>query len=89
MSPQHFQPSSPLFKPHERKGIIASNIGLTAMSSILYLWTKQVGLGFFAKLYFVPYLVFQPLIPFTRVDLDGILAAREPLDRYVDLSSSF
>ena len=54
---QHFQPSSPLFKPHERNGIIASNIGLTVMASILYLWTQQVGLGYFFKLYFVPYLV--------------------------------
>lgn len=57
MQLQHFQPSSPLFKPHERNGIIASNIGLTVMSSILYLWTQQVGLGYFLKLYFVPYLV--------------------------------
>ena len=27
------------------------------MSSILYLWKQQVGLGYFIKLYFVPYLV--------------------------------
>ena len=54
---QHFQPSSPLFKPHERNGIIASNVGLVVMSSILYLWKLQVGLGYFIKLYFVPYLV--------------------------------
>ncbi|CAA7263772.1 unnamed protein product [Cyclocybe aegerita] len=53
----HFQPSSPLFKPHERNGIIASNIGLTVMSCVLYLWTKEVGLSNFAKLYFVPYLL--------------------------------
>ncbi|PPQ94926.1 hypothetical protein CVT25_004412 [Psilocybe cyanescens] len=52
----HFQPSSPLFKPHERNGIIASNIGLSTMSVVLYLWTKEVGLGYFLKLYFVPYL---------------------------------
>jgi hypothetical protein len=57
MQLQHFQPSSPLFKPHERNGIIASNVGLTVMSSILYLWKQQVGLGYFIKLYFVPYLV--------------------------------
>ena len=54
---QHFQPSSPLFKPHERNGIIASNVGLIVMSSILYLWKQQVGLGYFIKLYFIPYLV--------------------------------
>ncbi|KAG5636052.1 hypothetical protein H0H81_009248 [Sphagnurus paluster] len=53
----HFEPSSPLFKPHERKGIIASNIGLSVMASILYLWTKQVGLEYFIKLYFVPYIL--------------------------------
>ncbi|KAJ3515052.1 hypothetical protein NLJ89_g2002 [Agrocybe chaxingu] len=53
----HFQPSSPLFKPHERNGIIASNIGLTIMSCVLYLWTKEVGLSNFAKFYFVPYLL--------------------------------
>ncbi|KAG6872700.1 hypothetical protein C0995_007368 [Termitomyces sp. Mi166 len=54
---QHFQPSSPLFKPHERNGIIASNIGLTVMSCILYLWTREVGLPNFLKLYFVPYIL--------------------------------
>ncbi|KAF8182679.1 delta-12 fatty acid desaturase [Pholiota molesta] len=53
----HFQPSSPLFKPHERNGIIASNIGLTVMSSILYLWTREVGFSNFLKLYFVPYIL--------------------------------
>lgn len=53
----HFQPSSPLFKPHERKGIIASNIGLAVMSSVLYLWTQKVGLHYFIKLYFVPYIL--------------------------------
>ncbi|KAF5366888.1 hypothetical protein D9615_010536 [Tricholomella constricta] len=53
----HFQPSSPLFKPHERKGIIASNIGLTVMSCILYMWTRKVGLGYFFKLYFIPYIL--------------------------------
>ena len=57
MQLQHFQPSSPLFKPHERNGIIASNIGLTVMSCILYLWKQQVGFEYFFKLYFVPYLV--------------------------------
>ncbi|KAF8879058.1 delta-12 fatty acid desaturase [Infundibulicybe gibba] len=53
----HFQPSSPLFKPHERNGIIVSNIGLTAMSCILYLWAKEVGVANFAKLYFIPYIL--------------------------------
>ncbi|KAG6887661.1 hypothetical protein C0995_013686 [Termitomyces sp. Mi166 len=53
----HFQPSSPLFKPHERNGIIASNIGLSAMSCVLYLWAREVGLHNFLKLYFVPYVL--------------------------------
>ena len=73
VSSQHFQPSSPLFKPNERKGIIASNIGLTVMSSVLYLWTKQVGIGYFAKLYFVPYLVPKfPIYIFRSREVDGI-----------------
>ncbi|KAJ7595185.1 delta-12 fatty acid desaturase [Mycena floridula] len=53
----HFFPSSPLFKPHERSGIIASNIGLSVMTCILYVWTQKVGIDMFFKLYFVPYLL--------------------------------
>lgn len=54
---QHFQPSSPLFKPGERNRIVASNVGLGVMLCALYLWTKEVGLSYFFKLYFLPYLV--------------------------------
>jgi hypothetical protein len=57
MIEQHFRPSSPLFKPHERNGVIMSNIGLAAMSCMLYLWTQDVGLANFFKFYFVPYVV--------------------------------
>lgn len=57
MELQHIQYTSPLFKPHERNGIIASNVGLTVMTSILYLWEQKVGFEYFFKLYFVPYLV--------------------------------
>ncbi|KAF9524564.1 delta-12 fatty acid desaturase [Crepidotus variabilis] len=53
----HFQPSSALFKPHERNGIIASNVGLSVMSYILHLWAKEVGFSYFVKLYFIPYLL--------------------------------
>ncbi|KAF8633785.1 hypothetical protein AX15_001258 [Amanita polypyramis BW_CC] len=53
----HFSPSSSLFKPEERNGIIASDIGLVVMSCVLYLWTNKIGLGNFIKLYFVPYVV--------------------------------
>ncbi|KJA16240.1 hypothetical protein HYPSUDRAFT_207206 [Hypholoma sublateritium FD-334 SS-4] len=53
----HFQPSSALFKPRERLGIIASNIGLTTMVTILCIWTRDVGFHNFLKLYFVPYIL--------------------------------
>ncbi|EAU81573.1 fatty acid conjugase [Coprinopsis cinerea okayama7 len=53
----HFQPSSPLFKPHERNGIIASNLGLGFMSLLLWRWGNTVGSGYFVKLYLVPYLL--------------------------------
>ncbi|KAJ7595178.1 delta-12 fatty acid desaturase [Mycena floridula] len=53
----HFFPSSPLFKPHERSRIIASNIGLSVMISILYVWTQDVGIKMFCKLYLVPYIL--------------------------------
>ncbi|KAK1222246.1 hypothetical protein PQX77_014879 [Marasmius sp. AFHP31] len=53
----HFFPSSPLFKQRERKGIIASNIGIAIMVTILCRWTYAVGWGAFVKLYFIPYLL--------------------------------
>ncbi|KAI0795567.1 delta-12 fatty acid desaturase [Abortiporus biennis] len=53
----HFLPSSPLFKPHQRNEIIASNLGLTAMSLLLFVFAKQYGMTSFLKLYFVPYLL--------------------------------
>ncbi|THU84749.1 delta-12 fatty acid desaturase [Dendrothele bispora CBS 962.96] len=52
----HFSPWSSLFKPSQRKGIIASDIGILCMMYILYLWTQHVGLDMFIKLYFVPYI---------------------------------
>jgi len=53
----HFSPSSPLFKPHERNGIIASNIGLAVMSSILLVYAQNVGFANFIKFYFIPYIL--------------------------------
>ncbi|KAF4608171.1 hypothetical protein EYR40_000515 [Pleurotus pulmonarius] len=53
----HFLPSSPLFKPHERNDIIASNIGLATMSTVLWIYTGNVGLATFIKIYFIPYLL--------------------------------
>ena len=90
MQLQHFQPSSPLFKPHERNGIIASNVGLTVMSCILYLWKQQVGFEYFFKLYFVPYLVGHTGLPqnLCRCLTSVGVTVVEPLDRDVDLPSS-
>ncbi|KAG6827400.1 hypothetical protein H0H92_011928 [Tricholoma furcatifolium] len=53
----HFLPSSSLFKPRERNNIILSNLGITFMVFILYLWTQEVGFHYFIKLYFVPYII--------------------------------
>ncbi|KAJ3925446.1 MAG: delta-12 fatty acid desaturase [Lentinula lateritia] len=53
----HFNPYSPLFKPHERSGVVISDIGLTIMVCILYQWTNKVGFGQFLRLYFAPYLL--------------------------------
>jgi omega-6 fatty acid desaturase (delta-12 desaturase) len=56
---KHFSLSSPLFKPHERRGIIASNIGLGIMACLLNFFYKQVGFAGFVRFYVVPYLVSQ------------------------------
>ncbi|KAJ3825402.1 delta-12 fatty acid desaturase [Lentinula raphanica] len=53
----HFNPNASLFKPHERSGVVMSDIGLMLMVYILSSWTKQVGLGQFVRLYFIPYLI--------------------------------
>ncbi|KAF5356411.1 hypothetical protein D9758_009483 [Tetrapyrgos nigripes] len=53
----HFSPYSAIFKPSERKGIIASDVGLIVMIAILYKWTQSVGLSYFMKLYLIPYLI--------------------------------
>ncbi|KAH7868007.1 delta-12 fatty acid desaturase [Lentinula edodes] len=53
----HFSPYSSLFKPHERSGVVMSDIGLTFMVYLLYQWTKQVGFGHFFRSYCVPYLL--------------------------------
>lgn len=53
----HFSPSSPLFKPHERNSIIYSNLGLSVMALIMTYYTRQAGFSKFVTLYFVPYLL--------------------------------
>ncbi|KAF5361402.1 hypothetical protein D9758_006253 [Tetrapyrgos nigripes] len=52
----HFHPSSPLFKPQERNGIVTSDIALSIMCSIVYFWTKRFGLGSFIRLYMIPFM---------------------------------
>lgn len=54
---KHFYPSSPLFKPHERNGIIASNVGLSAMVSLLVIYARSAGVSNLVKFYLIPYLV--------------------------------
>ncbi|KAG5639052.1 hypothetical protein H0H81_007310 [Sphagnurus paluster] len=85
----HFQPSSPLFKPHERKGIVASNIGLAVMSSVLYLWTQKVGLHYFIKLYFVPYIVSGHSLALYVWLMSLCMAVGKSLDRDAHIPSPF
>ena len=60
----HFWPSSPLFKPQERGSVIASNVGLSVMTSVLTYYIREAGIGMFVKMYFIPYLV-RPPTPYT------------------------
>lgn len=53
----HFEPSSALYKPEQRNSIIASNIGLGIVASVLAYWTYNTSLFTFFTTYFVPYLV--------------------------------
>ncbi|KAF8069220.1 delta-12 fatty acid desaturase [Lyophyllum atratum] len=50
-------PSSPLFKPHERREIIMSNIGVASVASLLWMYYRHFGAGQFIKLYLIPYLL--------------------------------
>jgi fatty acid desaturase len=52
----HFEPSSPIFKPRHRPYIIASNIGLIVMLSILSWIIYTYGFKFFTLYYLIPYL---------------------------------
>ncbi|EPQ57061.1 delta-12 fatty acid desaturase protein [Gloeophyllum trabeum ATCC 11539] len=53
----HFSPSSPLFKLHERTQIMASNIGIAAMAALLGLYAHSHGFLAFINLYLIPYLL--------------------------------
>ncbi|KAF7336670.1 Acyl-lipid omega-3 desaturase (Cytochrome b5), endoplasmic reticulum [Mycena venus] len=52
----HFNPSSPLFKPHERGAIVASDIGLGIMMLFLFKFASHFGMGALFKLYLVPWV---------------------------------
>ncbi|KIY67775.1 fatty acid conjugase [Cylindrobasidium torrendii FP15055 ss-10] len=53
----HFQPSSPIFKPRHRAGIVASNIGMLCVLGLLALWTYNSGFMTVFKLYTIPYFL--------------------------------
>ncbi|KAH8102903.1 delta-12 fatty acid desaturase [Cristinia sonorae] len=53
----HFSPYSPLFKPKERLLIVLSDVGIFAMSIVLFRWTQVVGFTNFMKLYLIPWLI--------------------------------
>ncbi|KAK0478816.1 delta-12 fatty acid desaturase [Armillaria novae-zelandiae] len=53
----HFDPSSPLFKPRHRRNIIISDIGICVTILLLTLWAREIGFSQFVKVYGVPYLL--------------------------------
>lgn len=83
---QHFSPKSSLFKPEERNGIIASDIGIFIMSFVLYLWAAEIGFSKFLLLYGVPYIV--SVIACLIHCTDDVLAYT-PLDRHAHVFTSF
>ncbi|KAJ7194928.1 delta-12 fatty acid desaturase protein [Mycena pura] len=52
----HFSPSSILFKKHEYNKIVASNVGLLLVSSILVQYSLKFGFTALLKHYIIPYL---------------------------------
>ncbi|MEY3297097.1 MAG: hypothetical protein RLZZ597_357 [Cyanobacteriota bacterium] len=54
----HFLPSSPLFRPSERRGVLISTLCCAAMVALLVGLTVMFGVGFIVKFYLMPYLVF-------------------------------
>ncbi|KAJ6576542.1 hypothetical protein DFH09DRAFT_363057 [Mycena vulgaris] len=52
----HFHPSSALFKAHERRGIVTSDIGLCFMTLLLVQFGSHFGVGPLVRLYFIPYM---------------------------------
>jgi acyl-lipid omega-3 desaturase len=54
----HFLPSSPLFRPSERRGVMVSTLCCGAMVALLVGLAIQFGPLFVVKFYLMPYLVF-------------------------------
>lgn len=54
----HFHPSSPLFKPSEKWGVIISTISCLLMVGLLGVLTYKWGVMWLVKYYFGPYVVF-------------------------------
>jgi len=54
----HFAPSSPLFRPSERRQVLTSSLLWGLMVVALGLMTAHWGLGFLVKYYLGPYVVF-------------------------------
>ncbi|EPY28965.1 omega-6 fatty acid desaturase (delta-12 desaturase) [Angomonas deanei] len=52
----HFEPSSPLFRPEDAEDIIVSDLGIVGMIFLLTIFTFKYGFSSFLCWYFVPYL---------------------------------
>jgi omega-6 fatty acid desaturase / acyl-lipid omega-6 desaturase (Delta-12 desaturase) len=52
----HFEPSSPLFKPRHYWRIVASNVGVLVVCCILGVLTYSFGISSILVYYFIPYL---------------------------------
>ncbi|KAF9012143.1 delta-12 fatty acid desaturase [Hymenopellis radicata] len=61
--PNHFLPSSPLFRPDERWDIIKSDLGLLVMGILLSQFTTSFGVAALLKFYIIPYFVRYFLVP--------------------------
>jgi omega-6 fatty acid desaturase (delta-12 desaturase) len=53
----HFEPSSPLFKPKDRRDIIVSNFGLLVVLALLTAFVYQTSFATMVCFYGVPYLI--------------------------------
>ena len=53
----HFEPSSPLFLPHQYWSVVLSDLFLVGVAATLYMLGSTMGLWWLCKVYVVPYLV--------------------------------